>query len=276
MYTVPYPYQCCEIIQAKIKVTPKIGIILGSGLGGIAEKITNQTNFAYSELPGFPVSSVEGHSGQLIIGELGKNSVACLQGRAHFYEGITAEAIKTMVRTLKCLGCTTVIITNAAGYLHSDIQPGSLMLITDHINFQGTNPLIGPNDDEFGSRFYPMTNAYNHGLQQQMIQTANNLDINLVTGIYISVTGPMYETPAEIQAFRKLGADAVGMSTVAEVQVARHCGLKVVAISAITNLAAGLSKVALSHEETLHHGKLAAKDLERLILGFLEQTDDAC
>lgn len=269
--THTYPQQCCDIIKTKTDVRPQIGLILGSGLGDIANNITQPTQFAYAELPGFPVSSVEGHQGQLILGYMGATAVACLQGRAHLYEGTSPEKIKTMVRTLKCLGCTTVIITNAAGYLHPDVKPGSLMAINDHINFQGTNPMIGPNDDEFGPRFFPMTNAYDTELRKMILAAASEQDIPMTSGVYVGVTGPMFETPAEIQAFRQLGADAVGMSTIAEVIVARHCGLKVAALSAITNLAAGLSSVDLSHEETLRNGRIAAQALERLLLTLMEK-----
>lgn len=265
------PQLCTDLIMTTTAIKPKVGLILGSGLGSMAEQLTDKSIFPYEILPGFPVSSVEGHQGQLVIGHLGSTAIACLQGRAHLYEGTSPEGIKTMVRTLKCLGCTTVIITNAAGYLHPDVQPGSLMLITDHINFQGTNPLIGPNDDDFGPRFPPMTNAYDHDLQKRTIKAASELNIKLATGTYVGVTGPMFETPAEIQAFRKLGADAVGMSTVAEVIVARHCGLNVLAISVITNLAAGLSGEDLTHDDSLHFGKIAALDLERLLLKVTEQ-----
>ncbi len=262
--------RCCDIITSKTDIKPQIGLILGSGLGEVAQQITAATSFPYAQLPGFPISHVEGHKGQLIIGYMGKMPIACLQGRAHFYEGVSADALKTQIRTLKYLGCKALIITNAAGYLHSDIKLSSLMLITDHINFQGTNPLIGPNDDEIGPRFFPMTNAYNHELRQLVLQVAAKLGISLATGVYLGVTGPMFETPAEIQAFRRLGADAVGMSTIAEVIVARHCGLDVIAISAITNLAAGLSTTELNHEETLRHGQIAGKDLERLLLALVD------
>ena len=265
------PQQCCDYIHKNYSIqAPKVGLILGSGLGGIAARIQQATTISYADLPGFPQSAVDGHAGQLHCGILGNTPIACLQGRAHVYEGTSGHSIKQMIRTLKLLGCEKLIVTNAAGSLHSDVRPGSLMLINDHINFQIQNPLIGPNDDEFGPRFVDMSSAYDHTLRQTLRKTAEANNIKTSTGVYIGVTGPMFETPAEIHAFRTLGADAVGMSTVAEVIVARHCGLKVAAISAITNLAAGMSEEELTHEGTLTHGQIAAKDLQQLLVKFLE------
>ena len=269
------PKRCCDTIRKLAPtIRPRIGLILGSGLGGIAEQITNAISIPYHELPGFPISRVEGHAGQLLIGDFNGVPVACLQGRAHLYEGTQGEAIKTMIRTLKLLGCESLIITNAAGTLHSDVKPGTLMLISDHINFQGQNPLIGLNDEEFGPRFFPMDNAYDHGLRQEITEVAETGNITIATGVYISVTGPMFETPAEIHAFRHLGADAVGMSTVSEVIVAKHCGLKVAAISAITNLAAGMSEEEISHNGTLEFGQIAAKDLQNLLTKLMGKWSD--
>lgn len=265
------PERCRDLIIQKTTITPKIGLILGSGLQSISEDMTDCVEFLYKDLFGFPVSQVAGHNNRLSIGYMNQIPIACLQGRAHYFEGTESSSIKTMIRTLKYLGCTQLIITNAAGYLHANGKPGQLMLIRDHINLQGTNPLIGPNDDDFGPRFFSMTDAYNPHLQNIIIETAQKLNIDLLTGTYISVTGPMFETPAEIQAFRQMGADAVGMSTVAEVIVARHCGLNVAAISAITNLAAGLSDIDLSHEQTLQYSKIAAHDLKRLLINTIER-----
>lgn len=250
--------------------TPEIGLILGSGLGDVARELQNTVTFSYEELEGFPVSSVAGHKGQLILGELGPVKVACLQGRVHLYEGVAASEVKVMIRTLKAIGCKMLLITNAAGSLKPDVGPGNLSLITDHINFQAMNPLIGANDETFGPRFFAMDNTYDKELRLLMKSTAKRLQIALHEGVYISVTGPSFETPAEIRAFKLWGADLIGMSTVPEVLVARHCGLKVLAVSAITNLACGLSDETLTHENTLHYGKMVAANLTTLIKGFME------
>ena len=251
-------------------VTPQVGLILGSGLGGLADQITDAHVIPYADLPGFPEPSVEGHAGRLILGTLGGTAVACLQGCVHLYEGHPPQAVKTLVRTLKLAGCETRIVTNAAGSLRTDVEPGSLMLIRDHINLQPINPLAGPNDDDFGPRFPPMSGAYDEELRNQIKSAAAKLNITLHEGVFAAVLGPNFETPAEIKAYRALGADSVGMSVVPEVLVARHCGLKVAAVSVLTNLAAGLSYEELSHEQTLKFANLAAGDLSRLIVAFLE------
>lgn len=250
---------------------PRLGLILGSGLGGVADIIEDAIAIPYGAIPGFAVSTVAGHAGRLLLGFLQGIPVACLQGRAHRYEGAHDAQIRTMVRTLKMLGCEELIITNAAGSLHPEVGEGSLMLITDHINFQTSTPLTGPNDEEFGPRFFPLDPAYDPQMCEGIRRAAKALDIALTEGVYLAVLGPNYETPAEIRAFRILGADAVGMSTVPEVIVARHCGLRVAAISSITNMAAGLSKEAANHEEVLHFGALAAKNLTRLIIAYVQE-----
>jgi xanthosine phosphorylase len=249
---------------------PKMGLILGSGLGMLADLIQNPIVISYGDLPGFPISTVAGHAGQMVLGHLAGMPVVCLQGRAHWYEGVSSDKVKTLVRTIKLLGCKGVVLTNAAGSLRMDVGPGRLMLITDHINMQSKNPLIGPNDEEFGPRFFAMDDAYSPELRKHMLLAAEQSQVQLAQGIYISVLGPCFETPAEIKAFRTLGADAVGMSTVPEVIVARHCGLKVAAISAITNYAAGMSDEEITHEGTLYYGKLAAKDMSQLLIKFFE------
>lgn len=249
---------------------PKLGLILGSGLGDLASQVQQAIRIPYSELPNFPVSTVFGHAGQLVLGELAGLPVACLQGRVHSYEGATVECFKTIVRTLKLLGCEILVITNSAGSLRSDVAPGELALITDHINFQPSNPLVGLNEDEFGERFFSMDDAYDPKIQQRLHKVAAKIGVKLADGIYISVLGPSFETPAEIRAFRLWGADLVGMSTVPEVIVARHCGLRVAAISVITNFAAGMSAEAITHEGTLHYGKLGSHDMARLLAAFIE------
>lgn len=259
------------IQKQKPNFTPKLGLILGSGLSEVASSLEDATVIPYADIPGFIPTTVSGHAGALSLGYLNGVPALCLQGRIHYYEGFNSEAVKTYIRTLKLLGVEILFLTNAAGSLHQDVPAGNLMMITDHIHFQGINPLIGPNDEAFGSRFFGMEEAYDPELRELLAAVAKNLEIHLAQGVYISVLGPMFETPAEIRAFRLLGADAVGMSTVPEVIVARHCGLRVVAVSAITNLAAGMNKDALSHEGTLLHGQEAAKIMQKLIFGFTRE-----
>lgn len=249
---------------------PKIGIVLGSGLGVLADQIQNPVVIPYSELQGFPISTVPGHAGRLVLGNLGGVPVACLQGRVHAYEGATADDFKLFIRTLRLIGCEIVLMTNASGSIRSDVKPGELMLITDHINFNPRNPLLGPNDEEFGPRFFPMDDAYDKKIRQRFHEVAKHLEIPLAEGVYCGVLGPNYETPAEIRAFRLLGGDAVGMSTVPEVLVARHCGLRVAVIAAISNFAAGMSDEKLTHENVLIFGKKAATNLSRLLVSFLD------
>lgn len=250
---------------------PRVGLTLGSGLGALAEKVEDATVIDFTDLPGFPQPSVEGHHGRLVLGRLGGQDVACLQGRVHLYEGHAPQAVAPLVRTLKLIGCETYFATNAAGALDKDAEPGQLMLITDHINFQGGNPLVGPNDDSFGPRFPPMDGAYDAEHQQQLRDVAKDLGITLREGVYLATLGPNFESHAEVRAFGILGANAVGMSTVPEVIVARHCGLRAAAVSVLTNLAAGLSDMVLSHDQTLEYGQAAAADLTRLVLGFLQR-----
>lgn len=253
---------------------PRVGITLGSGLGALAERVEDAVAIDFRELPGFPVPSVEGHHGRLVLGRLGGQPVACLQGRVHLYEGHPPQAVVPLVRTLERLGCETYLATNAAGALDPDAVPGQLMLINDHINMQGGNPLVGSNDDEFGPRFPAMDGAYDARHLDTLRAVAAELGLRVREGVYLATLGPSFETHAEVRAFGRLGANAVGMSTVPEVIVARHCGLRVAAISVLTNLAAGLSDEVLSHEQTLHYGKAAADDLTRLVLGFLARQGE--
>jgi xanthosine phosphorylase len=251
--------------------TPKVGIILGSGLGALAEHIEEAFEIPYDELPGFSESTVEGHDGCLVLGHLRGVPVACLKGRRHYYEGISNPMVQTLVRTLKLLGCEILLATNAAGSMQEAAGPGSLMLIEDHINFSFNNPLVGRNDDEFGPRFFDMNNAYNPELRALMQTTAEEENITLHKGVYLGVLGPSFETPAEINVFKQWGAGAVGMSTVPEVIVARHCGLKVVVVSAITNYAAGMGDTELNHDETLYYANVASKDMLCLVENFIEK-----
>ncbi len=266
--------RAAAIIRERIgSQRPRVGIVLGSGLGTFADRIEDAIAFDYAELPGFLVPTVAGHAGRLVVGRVGATELACLQGRVHLYEGHSARAVLPLVRTLQCLGCETFVATNAAGALDTDAIPGSLMLIVDHINMQGTNPLIGANDESFGPRFPAMTGAYDSGLADLLRTCARELGIGLREGVYMALSGPCFETPAEIRAFARLGANAVGMSTVPEVIVARHCGMRVAAVSVLTNLGAGLADEELSHAQTLHFSSLAAGDLQRLLEAFLARLD---
>jgi xanthosine phosphorylase len=252
-------------------------VVLVSGLGTVADAVTDPVVVSYEDLPGFPRPTVQGHAGRAVLGHISGVPVAVLQGRAHLYEGGPMEALRVPVRALRAAGAETLVLTNAAGSLRPDVGPGRLMAITDHINLTGTNVLIGPNDPAVGERFPPMRDAYDPALLDELRAAARTLDIPLAEGVYLAVSGPTFETAAEIRAFARLGADAVGMSTVHETTVARHCGLRVLAVSAITNLAEGMSDVPLSHEQTLQDAQRAAGDLARLLLAFIERIggDDA-
>jgi len=259
--------QAAKMIQKQAgTMTCHVGIILGSGLGHIADDIVQAKIIPYSEIPGFPNELILGQEGRLVLGYIGQQTVACLQGRAHIYEDEAQHhVIKTIVRTLKDLGCKCLFLTNAAGSLNAEIAIGELMLITDHINLQITNPLVGPNDHNYGPRFIDLTNAYSSKLRTLLLTSARTKNINLYQGVYVATTGPCLETPAEIRAFRLLGGDVVGMSTVAETIVARHCDMDVAALSVITNYAAGISKERLSHEKVVKEGQAASEKLKILL-----------
>ena len=261
-----------DAIRARVPdCAPRVGLILGSGLGGIAAAIEDATTIDYVELPGFPRPGIEGHAGRLWLGRLAGVDVACLQGRVHLYEGMPAAVVNVLPRTLKALGCEILILTNAAGSLRPEIEPGAIALIDDHINLLGQNPLVGPNDATVGPRFPDMSQVYDLNLRTQARAVAARLGIPLRSGVYLATLGPSFETPAEIRAFRALGADLVGMSTVPEAISARHCGLKVIGLSIVTNLAAGLADQILSHEQTLAVAGQAADRLRRLLQGLLEE-----
>lgn len=249
---------------------PVIGVVVGSGLGGFADYLEDATSISYDSLPGFPQLTVQGHVSKLVIGTLAGVGVICLQGRAHSYEGSSHETVKTYIRTLRLAGCEYFLATNASGSLREEAGPGELMLITDHINLQPSNPLIGPNDEAFGPRFYPLDNAYDSGMREKLLGIAAKENIQLHQGVYISVSGPNYETAAEIRAFRTLGADAVGMSTVPEVLVANHCGMKTAVIATITNYATGLAKCSHSHESVVETAKQSSDRLSHLIIQFIK------
>jgi len=250
--------------------TPRLGLILGSGLGGLADAADDAIELDYSDLPGFPEPGVAGHGGRLVLGRLGGLPVAILQGRKHIYEGGDPGAMRAPVRALKHAGAEALLVTNAAGSLRVESPPGSLMAIADHINMLGVNPLTGHNDDDVGPRFPSMQDAYDPALRERLQACARDLGITLPEGVYLAAHGPSFETPAEIRAFRTLGADAVGMSTVPEAILARYVGLKVLAISMITNFGAGMTARPLSHAETKREAALGADRFRTLILGILE------
>ena len=256
------------VLRDRAPETPRVGIVLGSGLGAVADAVEDGVAVRYDELPGFPRPGVAGHAGRAVLGRLAGVPVAVLQGRAHLYEGGDPETLRTPIRALRATGVETLVLTNAAGSLRADLAPGSLMAISDHINLTGTNPLIGPNDDALGPRFPSLRDAYDPKLRAALHATAEELGVPLGEGVYLAVSGPSFETPAEIRAFRTLGADAVGMSTVSETILARHAGMRVAAVSTITNLAEGMSDEPLSHEQTLRDAERAAGSLARLLEAF--------
>ncbi len=250
--------------------TPTVGIVLGSGLGEFAHQLENPISIPYEKLPGFPIPTVQGHHGNLVVGFCGDVCVVCLQGRAHGYEGVSATVVKTYVRTLKQLGCEYFLATNAVGSMREDLAPGELVLITDHINLQTSNPLTGPNEDEYGPRFLAVDNAYNQDVRESLLSIAREHNIRLTEGIYTAVSGPNFETAAEIRAFRILGGDVVGMSTVPEVLVAHHCNMKVAVISIVTNFATGLAQVAHDHADVIKTAQGSAVNLERLLRNWIK------
>lgn len=255
------------ILEAAGDSPPSFGLVLGSGLGALADSVENAKHIPYAELPGFPKPTVQGHEGQLVLGRLGGVSIAMMQGRAHYYEAGKADAMKGPIRSLQAAGCKSLLLTNAAGSLVNGAGPGSLMLITDHINFSGSSPLVG---EQAPTRFVDLVDAYDRGYRAQLHEAARQQGVTLNEGVYMWFSGPNFETPAEIRAAKILGADAVGMSTVPEVILARHLGLKVSALSIITNYGAGLDDMPLSHDQTMEKAALAAEDLKKLIIAFFE------
>lgn len=268
-----YPLKAAQLIQSKIPADfkPVVGMVLGSGLTPLAEMIDVVAKFDYSDLPGFFKSTIPGHDGELILGYLDNTAVACLSGRVHVYEGTTADQICTPIRTMKRLGCHTLLITNASGGINPNYLPGDVVMIKDQINASGTNPLVGENDENYGPRFPAMENAFDAEIRKMVIAKADRLHMKLMEGTYIGVLGPVYESPAEIKMYKSWGADLIGMSTVNEVIVARHCGLKVLALGAIANAAAGTSENVVNHEEVLVFGKVASEAMQKLILGILHK-----
>lgn len=268
--------QSVGMIQSQYKQSIQAGLILGSGLGAFADSLKNAVRIPYEEIPHFARSNVEGHSGTLVLAEIAPGfSIACMQGRFHYYEGHDLNSVVYPVRVMRQLGAQTLIVTNAAGGINADFQAGNLMLITDHLNLLGDNPLRGPNCDELGPRFPDMSQAYCRKLQAIALEKANELEIECRHGIYAACSGPTYETPAEVRMLQTLGADAVGMSTVPEVIAANHMGMQVLGLSCITNLASGISPHKLSHQEVMETGERVRSQFIALleaVLGELAHT----
>jgi len=256
-------------LRERTSLSPRVGVVLGSGLGGFASRLTDRLEIPYETIPHWPVSTAEGHAGRLVLGRLGELPVAVMAGRVHLYEGYRPDQVVFGVRVLGRLGARALVLTNAAGGINPAFQRGLLVLISDHINLQGANPLVGPNEESLGPRFPDMTEAYSVRLRQIARETAAELGIPVAEGVYAAMLGPSYETPAEIRFLRIIGADLVGMSTVPEVIAARHMGLSVLAISCVTNMAAGLAPGPLSHREVLETGEMVRDRLSRLLEALL-------
>src|SRR2546425_2025673 len=257
--------KAARLIRARTDADVSVAIVLGSGLGAFADELTDSTSIRYDEIPSFARATVEGHAGRLVIGKTNKVTVAAMQGRFHFYEGYSLEEVTFPIRVLKLLGVKTLVLTNAAGALNVEFVPGSLMVISDHINLLGANPLTGPNDDRFGPRFPDLTSVYAPELQDMVIDEARSIGLEMRRGIYAALSGPSYETPAEIHMVRTLGADAVGMSTVPEAIVARHMDMRVIGISCITNLAAGVSNRPIDHKQVMAIGDRVRGEFTELL-----------
>jgi purine-nucleoside phosphorylase len=258
-----------EYIRSRTKAAPRVAVVLGSGLGAFADELTDRTEISYSDIPQWPASTAIGHAGKLVLGKLGNLNVAVMAGRSHLYEGYTPSQVTMGVRVLHGLGVRTIVFTNAAGGINLSYCQGALVLISDHINLQGSNPLIGSNDDALGPRFPDMSDAYSAECRAIAQEVGGQLGIALAEGVYAAVTGPSYETPAEIRFMRTIGADLVGMSTVPEVIVANHLGMRALAISCVTNMAAGILPQKINHEEVLETGRCVRDTLVRFLKALL-------
>jgi len=265
----PRAEAAAEFVRSKTALRPEIALVLGSGLGDFAEGMSEAVRIPYGEIPHFPHSTAIGHAGRLVVGCVAATPVAVMQGRVHLYEGHSIKDVAFPIRVFGRMGIRVVILTNATGGLSSDLHPGCLVLIRDHINLQGVNPVAGPNDDRFGQRFFDMGNAYDPQFRHLVQAEAARLGIWLGNGVYAALLGPSFETHAEIQYLKKIGVDLVGMSTVPEVIVARHMGIRVLAISCVTNLAAGLSDQPITHEEVLEIGARVQKEFVALLTAVI-------
>src|SRR3954447_15865487 len=264
-----------QLIFRRSPLRPRVALVLGSGLGAFADSLTDSTTISYTDIPSFPQSTAIGHAGRLIVGNAGQIPVAAMQGRVHQYEGYSAQEVAFPIRVFARMGIKSVILTNAAGGINLGYSQGALVLMRDHINLQGTNPLVGPNDDRFGLRFPDMTHTYARSYREIAREEAAKLGIMLHDGIYAALLGPSYETPAEIEHLRRIGADLVGMSTVAEVIAARHMALNVLAISCVTNMAAGILDQPLSHAEVMETGERVRSVFESLLKAVLPRVAEA-
>jgi purine-nucleoside phosphorylase len=257
--------QAIEALRARTTLEPSVGVVLGSGLGGFADAIEDAVEIPYEELPGWPLSTAVGHAGTLVLGSFGGLPVAAMKGRAHLYEGHPASRVVFGVRVLGLLGVRTLVLTNACGAIDTTLEPGRLVLVSDHLNLQGSSPLVGPNDDTLGSRFPDMSDAYDPALREAARAAGARIGVELREGVYAAWLGPAFETPAEIRMLRALGADLVGMSTVPEVLAARHMGLRCLAVSCVTNMAAGVLPEPIEHERVLEIGAAASGTLTALL-----------
>ena len=257
----------------RMPARPKLAVVLGSGLGGFSDELTDGVEISYSEVPGWPRSTAVGHAGKLVFGRLGSVDLAVLSGRAHLYEGYSPARVTYAMRILHLLGVKSVVLTNAAGGINLSFQQGALVLISDHINLQGLNPLVGANEEDFGPRFPDMSDVYSERFREIAKKTAAESGIPLAEGVYAAVLGPSYETPAEIRFLRTIGADLVGMSTVPEAIVANHMGMNVLAISCVTNMAAGILNQKINHEEVLETGRQVRKTFVRLLKAVIPKLD---
>ncbi len=258
-----------ELIRGRTSLEPRVGVVLGSGLGGFADELEDPVEIPYGEIPGWPVSTAVGHAGKLALGTVGGVPLAVMRGRAHLYEGFTAEKVVFGVRVLERLGVRTIVLTNACGGVREDLVPGQLVLVSDHINLQGASPLIGPNDESLGPRFVDMSDAYDPALRAAAHEAATRLGLDLPEGVYAAWLGPAFETPAEIRLIRTVGGDLVGMSTVPEVLAARHLGMRCLALSCVTNMAAGVMLGPIEHEKVLEIGASAQGRLTSLLRELL-------
>jgi purine-nucleoside phosphorylase len=265
--------QTKKFLLERMPAAPSIAVVLGSGLGGFADELTDRVEVPYGDIPGWPRSTAVGHAGKLVFGQLGSVHVAVLAGRAHLYEGYSPARVTYAMRMMKLLGARSVVLTNAAGGINLSLQRGGLVLISDHINLQGVNPLVGANEDEFGPRFPDMSDVYSERFREIARATAAELGIELTEGVYAAMLGPSYETPAEIRFLRTIGADLVGMSTVPEAIVANHMGMRVLAISCVTNMAAGVVKQKINHEEVLETGRQVRETFVRLLRSVIPKLD---
>ncbi|HYP06695.1 MAG TPA: purine-nucleoside phosphorylase [Bryobacteraceae bacterium] len=265
--------QTKKFLVDRMPAAPSMAVVLGSGLGGFAEELVNRVEVPYGEIPGWPRSTAVGHAGKLVFGQLGPVHVAVLSGRAHLYEGYSPGRVTYAMRVMKLLGVRSVVLTNAAGGINLDYQRGGLVAISDHINLQGVNPLVGANEVDFGPRFPDMSDVYTGRFRAIARATADELGIALSEGVYAAMLGPSYETPAEIRYLRTIGADLVGMSTVPEAIVASHMGMRVLAISCVTNMAAGILNQKINHEEVLETGKQVRETFVRLLRAVIPKLD---